>query len=74
MHKNIARLVLGGMALLLSVTQAASAGGSTDSRAKPTSFVPHAQSNSHVYGSPIGQPIVGHSKASHHKQAPKKRS
>jgi hypothetical protein len=72
MHNNIARLALGGMALLL--VQAASAGGATDSRAKPTSFVPHAQSNSHVYGSPIGQPIVGHSKASHHKQVPKKRS
>lgn len=75
MHKNIARRALGGIALLsLSVMQSAIAGGSTDSRAKPTSFVPHAQTNNHVYGSPIGQPIVGHSKASHHKQAPKKRS
>jgi hypothetical protein len=62
------------MALVLFLMQSAAADASTDARAKPTSFVPHARANSHVYGSPIGQPIVGHSKASSHKQVPKKRS
>jgi hypothetical protein len=47
---------------------------STDSHAKPTSFVPHPHSNTHVYGSPIQPAIVGHSKVSHHKQTPKKQS
>jgi hypothetical protein len=52
---------------------------STDSRAKPSSFVPHAQTNSHVYGAPIGPPVVGHSKVSHQKASgqrptPKRRS
>lgn len=47
---------------------------SVDSPAKPNSFVPHPQTNSHVYGAPIQPAIVGHSKVSHHKQAPKKRS
>jgi hypothetical protein len=43
-----------------------------DSHAKPASFVPHSHTNHHVYGSPIAPPIVGHSKTSHHKRAPKK--
>ncbi len=47
---------------------------SNNSRPKPSSFVPHSQTNTHVYGAPIGPAVVGHSKASHHKQAPKKRS
>jgi hypothetical protein len=47
---------------------------STGSRAKPSSFVPHAHTNSHVYGAPIHPAIVGHSRVSHHKQTPKKRS
>jgi hypothetical protein len=47
---------------------------STDSRAKPSSFVPHPHTNTHVYGAPIHRAILGHSKASHHKQTPKKRS
>jgi hypothetical protein len=46
----------------------------TDSRAKPTSFVPHPHTNTHVYGAPIQPAIVGHAKTSHHKQTPKKRS
>jgi hypothetical protein len=45
---------------------------STHSAAKPTSFVPHPHTNQHVYGSPIGPAIVGHSKTSHHRHAPKK--
>ena len=45
----------------------------TDSHAKPTSFVPHAATNQHVYGSPIEPAVMGHAKASHHKKTPKKR-
>jgi hypothetical protein len=45
---------------------------STHLAPKPTSFVPHSNSGRHVYGSPIGQPIVGRAKPSHHKQPPKK--
>jgi len=47
---------------------------STDSRAKPNSFVPHPHTNTHVYGTPIQPAIVGHARTSHHKQTPKKRS
>jgi hypothetical protein len=45
----------------------------TDSRPKPSSFVPHPHSNTHVYGSPIQPAIVGHSKNSHLKHTQKKR-
>ena len=44
----------------------------SDTAAKPSSFVPHPHSNSHVYGAPIQPAIVGHSKTSHHKHSPKK--
>ena len=47
---------------------------STDSRAKPSSFVPHPHSNNHVYGSPIQPAVVGHARTSHHQQAPKKQT
>ena len=46
----------------------------TDSRAKPSSFVPHARTKNHVYGAPIQSAVVGHAKTSHHKYTPKKRS
>jgi hypothetical protein len=46
----------------------------TDSRPKPSSFVPHPHSNTHVYGAPIQPAIVGHSNVSHHKHTQKKRS
>ena len=46
---------------------------STGSRPKPSSFVPHPHTNSHVYGSPIQSAVVGHSTTPHHKQTPKKR-
>ena len=46
----------------------------TNSAPEPMSFVPHLHSSQHVYGSPIGPPIVGHAKAFHHKHAPKKQS
>jgi hypothetical protein len=45
---------------------------SANSAAKPTSFVPHAHTTQHVYGSPIGPPIMGRAKTSHHRHAPKK--
>jgi hypothetical protein len=45
---------------------------STHTAAKPTSFVPHAHTNHHVYGSPIEPAIVGHARTSHHKHARKK--
>ena len=43
-----------------------------NSAPKPASFVPHSHSSHHVYGSPIGRPIVGHAKTSHHQHATKK--
>jgi hypothetical protein len=46
----------------------------TDSRAKPSSFVPHPRTSHHVYGAPIQPAIVGHAKSSHNKHTPKKRS
>jgi hypothetical protein len=47
---------------------------STDSRAKPSSFVPHPHTSSHVYGTPIHPAVVGHTSVSRHKQTPKKRA
>jgi hypothetical protein len=44
---------------------------SSNAPPKPSSFVPHSPTHHHVYGAPIGAPIVGHSKASHHKSATK---
>jgi hypothetical protein len=46
--------------------------GASEFHPKPASFAPHSHTNHHVYGSPITSPIVGHSKASHHKRAQKK--
>jgi hypothetical protein len=46
----------------------------TDSRPKPSSFVPHPHTSHHVYGAPIQPAIVGHAKSSHNKHTPKKRS
>jgi hypothetical protein len=45
---------------------------SSNSHAKPTSFVPHSHTNHHVYGSPIEPAIVGHARTTHHRHAPKK--
>lgn len=53
---------------------ALAAGVTADAPAKPSSFVPHPHSNSHVYGTPIQPAIVGHSKTSRHKHTPKKPS
>jgi len=65
------------MIAAITLTQAAfavAAEKSTDSGSKPSSFVPHPHTKTHVYGTPIHPAIVGHSKVSHHKQTPKKRS
>ena len=48
------------------------AGAGTDSRAAPSSFVPHPRTHSHVYGSPIQPAVVGHARHSHSKHAPHK--
>jgi hypothetical protein len=45
---------------------------SSNSGAKPASYVPQPHSNQHVYGAPIGRPILGRAKTSHHKHTPKK--
>lgn len=68
--KRFASIVL--VALLMQPPLSLAADKSTDSRAKPSYFVPHAKSNTHVYGTPIQQALVGHSKTSHHKHPPKK--
>lgn len=47
---------------------------SRPTRPKPSSFVPHARSNSHIYGAPIQPAIVSRAKTSHHKQTPTKPS
>jgi hypothetical protein len=46
---------------------------STDSGAKPSSFVPHPHTNSHVYGTPI-QPAIVRRPASRHVHTPKRRT
>jgi len=69
--KQFAIIVL---AAVLMQPALSAADKSTDTRAKPSSFVPHPHSNSHVYGAPIQPAIMGHSKSSHHKHVPKKPS
>lgn len=59
-------------ALLMQSTVSVAGDKSTDSSPKPSSFVPHPHTNSHVYGAPIQPAIVGHAKISHHKPTPKK--
>jgi hypothetical protein len=70
------RFVVIGLAAVALMQSALSLAGdkSTDSRAKPSSFVPHPHTNTHIYGAPIHPAIVGHSKVSHHNPTPKKRS
>lgn len=60
----LAAITLAGPALSV-------AGDQTTTAPKPSSFVPHPHSSRHVYGSPIGAPIVGHAKTSHLKHAKK---
>jgi hypothetical protein len=73
MSKPLALIALSAITFMPSALSLA-ADSSTDSRAKPSSFVPHAHTNSHVYGTPIHPAVVGHARAKHHKQTSKKRS
>jgi hypothetical protein len=59
-------------AFLVQPALSAATNKPTDSNPKPSSFVPHARSSSHVYGTPIQPAIVGHPKSSHHRQLTKK--
>lgn len=70
------KFVVGALVAVSLMQSALSVAGDkpTDTRAKPSSFVPHPHTNTHVYGAPIHPAIVGHSNVSHHKQTPKKRS
>lgn len=69
--KNFTIVVLAAVTLMQSAWSLAG-DKSTDSGAKPSSFVPHPHSSTHVYGSPIQPAIVGHAKTSRHKHTPKK--
>jgi hypothetical protein len=71
--KKFAIIVL-ATATLMQAALSVAGDKSTDSRAKPNSFVPHPYTHHHVYGAPIQPPVVGRAKTSHRKQAPKKRS
>jgi hypothetical protein len=73
---NRTKFLIAVLAAVTLIQPALSVAGdkSTDSRAAPSSFVPHPHTNSHVYGSPIQPAVVGHARTSHHKQTPKKRS
>jgi hypothetical protein len=75
-ENNMTRLAIIALAAVTLLPPALSVAGdnSTDSGAKPSSFVPHPHTKTHVYGEPIQPAIVGHSKASHHKHTAKKRS
>jgi len=64
-------ITLAAVALMQSALSVA--GESTDSRPKPSSFVPHPHTKTHVYGAPIHPAIVGHSKV-HYQRTPKKQS
>jgi hypothetical protein len=70
------KLAIIALAAVTLMQPALSAAGDkpTDSRAKPSSFVPHSHTNTHVYGAPIHPAVLGHSNVSHHKPTPKKRS
>jgi hypothetical protein len=73
--RNMTKFAIAVLSAVTLVHPALSAAGdkSTDSRAKPSSFVPHPHTQTHVYGSPIQSAVVGHSAAPHHKHTPKKR-
>jgi hypothetical protein len=70
--KKFAIIVLAAATLMQAALSVA--GDKSDSPPKPSSMVPHAHTNTHVYGSPIQPAIVGHSNVSHHQHTPKKRS
>jgi hypothetical protein len=66
-------IALGAITLMQSALSVAG-DNSTGAGPKPSSFVPHPHTNTHVYGAPIQPAIVGHSRVSHHKHPPKKQS
>jgi hypothetical protein len=57
-------------AAALSVAGAATSGAGS----KPSSYVPQTGTHSHIYGTPIQPPILGHVKPSHHKHTRMKSS
>ena len=71
--RRIAILVLAAIALAGPALSAAGA-TLTDAGSKPSSYVPQTGTHSHIYGTPIQPPILGHAKASHRRQAQKKAS
>ena len=69
--KKFAIILLAAVMLMPSAPSLADM--STGAPPKPSSFVPHAHTNNHVYGSPLQPAVVSHSSVSHHKHTPKKR-
>jgi hypothetical protein len=64
--RMIASAVLAALALAGPVPAVAAG---ADSGAKPSSYAPRPQTGPHIYGSPIGPPIVGHAAPAHHSRA-----
>lgn len=71
---KIATAVLAATVALVQPALSIAGDKSTDTRAKPASFVPHSRTNTHVYGSPIQPAIVGHARTHHQKHASRKTS
>jgi hypothetical protein len=71
---NMTKFAITVLAAITLMQPALSVAGekATDSRAKPSSLVPHPHTNHHVYGAPIQPAIAGHAKTSHNKHTPKK--
>jgi hypothetical protein len=61
-------------ALLAASASAVAAAKPKDAHAPPSSFAPRPHSDRHVYGSPIGPPIVGQAQPLRHRAAPTTRS
>ncbi len=71
--RTIATLVVAAITLAEPALPVAGAtAAAADS--KPSSYVPQTGAHSHIYGTPIQPPILGHAKSSHHKHAQKQAS
>jgi hypothetical protein len=70
------KFVVIALAVVTLLQSALSVAGNqpTDAGQKPSSFVPHPRTNTHVYGAPIQPALVGHAKVSPHKHTAKKQS
>ena len=68
--KQFATIVLA--AVLIQPALSVATDKSTDTRPKPSSFVPHPHSNTHVYGCTDSAGHRGALRSSHHKHTPKK--